>query len=91
MRIVTFDIETANWMSEIGSGDPALTRPARQVWAKDSWLAVRDPSGDLRRGLQKVGAFQGGRFINDGALKLLVQRKAARAARRARKENRRCR
>ncbi len=23
MRIVTFDIETANWMSDIGSGDPA--------------------------------------------------------------------
>jgi hypothetical protein len=58
----------------IGSGDPALTRPARHVWAKDSWLAVRDPSGGLRRGLQKVGAFQGGRFVNDGALKLLVRR-----------------
>ena len=58
----------------IGSGDPALTRPARHVWAKDSWLAGRDPSGDLRRGLQKVGAFQGGRFVNDGALRLLVQR-----------------
>ena len=58
----------------IGSGDPALTRPAGHIWAKDSWLAVRDPSGDLRRGLQEVGAFRGGRFINDGALKLLVQR-----------------
>ncbi|MBI4093329.1 ribonuclease H-like domain-containing protein [Candidatus Kaiserbacteria bacterium] len=23
MRIVTFDIETANWMDEVGSGDPA--------------------------------------------------------------------
>lgn len=23
MRIITFDIETANWMSDIGSGDPA--------------------------------------------------------------------
>ena len=23
MRIVTFDIETANWMDETGSGDPA--------------------------------------------------------------------
>ena len=23
MRVVTFDIETANWMSDIGSGDPA--------------------------------------------------------------------
>jgi acetyl esterase/lipase len=58
----------------IGSGDPALTRPARHVWAKDSWLAVRDPSGGLCRGLQTIGAFRGGRFINDGALKLLVQR-----------------
>jgi hypothetical protein len=58
----------------IGSGDPALTRHARNVSAKDSWLAVRDPSGELRRGLEKVGAFSGGRFVNDGALKLLVKR-----------------
>jgi hypothetical protein len=35
---------------------------------------VRDPSGELRHGLQEVGAFRGGRFVNDGALKLLVQR-----------------
>jgi hypothetical protein len=58
----------------IGSGDPALTRPARNIWAGNSWLAVRDPSGDLRRGLQEVGAFRGGRFVNDGALKLFVKR-----------------
>ena len=58
----------------LGSGDPTLTRHARNVWAKDSWFAVRDPSGELRRGLEKVGAFSGGRFVNDGALKLLVKR-----------------
>jgi Carboxylesterase family len=58
----------------IGSADPALTRQARDPWAKGSWLAVRDPSGNLRRGLEKVGAFSGGRFINDGALKLLLER-----------------
>lgn len=58
----------------IGSGDLALTRQARRVWAKDSWFVVRDPSGKLRRGLQKAGAFRGGRFIKDGALKLLVER-----------------
>lgn len=61
-------------ISVICSGDPALTRPARHIWGKDSWLGVRDPSGDLRRGLQRVGAFRGGRFVNDGALKLLVKR-----------------
>jgi acetyl esterase/lipase len=58
----------------IGSGDPILTRPAPNIWARDSWLAVRDPSGDLRRGLGKVGALRGGQFINDGALRLLVRR-----------------
>ena len=58
----------------IGSGDPALSRPARNLWGKASWLVVRDPSGNLRRGLEKVGAFSGGRFVNDGALKLLVER-----------------
>ena len=58
----------------IGSGDPALSRPVRNVWGNASWLVVRDPSGNLRRGLEKVGAFSGGRFVNDGALKLLVER-----------------
>ena len=42
----------------LGSDDPALTRPVRNVWAKDTWLVVRDPSGALRRGLEKVGAFK---------------------------------
>ena len=58
----------------LGSRDPALTRPVRNAWAKDTWLVVRDPSGRLRRGLESVGAFRGGRFVNDGALKLLVKR-----------------
>jgi acetyl esterase/lipase len=58
----------------MGSGDPALTRPAPNIWARDSWLAVRDPSGELRRGLEQVGALRCGRFINDGALRLLVRR-----------------
>jgi hypothetical protein len=29
-------------------------------WAADSWLAVRDPSGDLRRQLETNGAFANG-------------------------------
>ena len=29
-------------------------------WAADSWLAVRDPSGDLRRQLEADGAFADG-------------------------------
>jgi hypothetical protein len=29
-------------------------------WAADSWLAVRDPSGDLRRRLEASGAFADG-------------------------------
>lgn len=58
----------------LGSADPALSRPASDVRAEDSWLVVRDPSGDLRRGLEKVEAFSGGRFFNGGALELLVER-----------------
>ena len=29
-------------------------------WAADSWLAVRDPSGDLRRQFEANGAFSDG-------------------------------
>jgi acetyl esterase/lipase len=40
-----------------------LARLAREVadpWAADSWLALRDPSGDLRRRLETNGAFADG-------------------------------
>ena len=42
----------------LASGDPSLTRELGDPWAKDSWLAARDPSGDIRRGLEKLGAFR---------------------------------
>jgi acetyl esterase/lipase len=35
-------------------------REAGDPWAADSWLAVRDPSGDLRRQLEANGAFADG-------------------------------
>ena len=40
----------------IASGDPELSRDLGDMWAEDSWMAVRDPSGDIRRGLEKLGA-----------------------------------
>ena len=35
-------------------------REVGDPWAADSWLAVRDPSGDLRRQLEANGAFADG-------------------------------
>jgi dienelactone hydrolase len=37
-----------------------VERPVGDPWAADSWLAVRDPSGDLRRQLEANGAFADG-------------------------------
>ena len=37
-------------------------REAGDPWATDSWLAVRDPSGDLRRQLEANGALADGRL-----------------------------
>jgi acetyl esterase/lipase len=39
-----------------------LGRQGSDLWAADSWLAVRDPSGDLRRQLEATGAFADGIF-----------------------------
>lgn len=58
----------------IGSGDPNLSRELGDPWAEDSWLAVRDPSGDIRRGLQKLGALRGDFYTNDGPERLFVER-----------------
>ena len=41
---------------------PIFEREAGDPWAADSWLAVRDPSGDLRRQLEANGAFANGIF-----------------------------
>ena len=40
----------------VRAADPEVGDP----WAADSWLAVRDPSGDLRRQLETNGAFADG-------------------------------
>jgi acetyl esterase/lipase len=37
-----------------------VDRPVADPWAADSWLAVRDPSGDLRRKLEANGALADG-------------------------------
>ena len=58
----------------INSGDPDLSMPLGNPWAKDSWLVARDPSGKLRRGLEKLGAFRRHRFTNDSVQALFVQR-----------------
>jgi hypothetical protein len=58
----------------IGSGDVNLSREATDPWAKDSWFVARDASGDIRRGLEAVGAFKYGRYYNDGALQLFAKR-----------------
>ncbi|MCX6374414.1 MAG: alpha/beta fold hydrolase [Actinobacteria bacterium] len=58
----------------INSGDPYLSVPLGDPWAKDSWLVARDPSGKLRRGLEKLGAFRGHRFANDYQQALFAQR-----------------
>jgi hypothetical protein len=44
------------------SEDPGVIfeREVGDPWATDSWLAVRDPSGDLRRQLEANGAFADG-------------------------------
>ena len=51
----------------ICSGDPGLSRELGDPWAKDSWLTVRDPSGDIRRGLEKLGALSGAQYTNESA------------------------
>ena len=58
----------------INSGDPSMSGPLGDPWAKDSWLVPRDPSGKLRRGLEKLGGFRGHRFTNDSVQALFVQR-----------------
>ena len=43
-----------------GVSESIVERPVGNPWAADSWLAVRDPSGDLRQQLEKNGAFADG-------------------------------
>ncbi len=46
-------------------------REVGDPWAADSWLAVRDPSGDLRRRLEANGALADGIFDFVDAQRLL--------------------
>jgi hypothetical protein len=55
------------------SGDPNLSREVGDPWAKDSWLAARDPSGDIRRGLEELGALNGDPLNNESLVRLLAQ------------------
>ncbi len=58
----------------IGSGDPNLSRELGDPWAKDSWLVARDPSGDIRRSLEDLGALEGDLITNESIEQLLVER-----------------
>ncbi len=51
LKVVMLVSENPGPQYEIGMGDP---------WAADSWLAARDPSGDLRRRLQADAALADG-------------------------------
>jgi acetyl esterase/lipase len=48
-----------------------VDRPVGDAWAADSWLAVRDPSGDLRRQLEANGALADGMLTLPEAQQLL--------------------
>jgi dienelactone hydrolase len=48
-----------------------VDRPVGNPWAADSWLAVRDPSGDLRRQLEANGALADGTINLADAQQLL--------------------
>jgi len=50
-RLFVSDIGGKTYMKERLGGDP---------WAEDSWLALRDPTGELRLELQALGAFEDG-------------------------------
>ena len=55
------DLKVVILVSEIpNGGDMNFDRQLGDPWAADSWLAVRDPSGDLRRQLETNGAFADG-------------------------------
>lgn len=58
----------------LDAASPELGRDASDVWVEDSWLAVRDPSGELRRSLEQIGAFEGGTYLNGAAMQLAAER-----------------
>jgi len=55
------DLNVVVLVSEFpNGGDMNFDRKVGDPWAADSWLPVRDPSGDLRRQLEANGAFADG-------------------------------
>jgi acetyl esterase/lipase len=61
----------------LASEDPGLSRPLGDPWAEDSWFVVRDPSGDVRQGLKKLGLLKGDTYTIDDAQRLLAERLSA--------------
>ena len=60
LRVVMLVSEDPSLSLESEFPDAIVDREAGDPWAADSWLAVRDPSGDLRRQLETNGAFADG-------------------------------
>lgn len=58
----------------LDSVTPEMSRDASDVWVEGSWLAVRDPSGELRRGLEQLGAFEVGTNLNGAGMQLAAER-----------------
>jgi hypothetical protein len=56
----------------LDSDDPQFIR--RRAEDADRWLALRDPTGDFRRGLEELGAFDDGVVLMREAQRLLYGR-----------------
>jgi acetyl esterase/lipase len=54
------DLKVVMLAATTPTADISLDRPVSDPWAADSWLAMRDPSGVLRRQLEANGAFADG-------------------------------
>jgi len=55
------------------TGAKTLKEPLKgDPWAEDSWLALRDPTGELRLELQELGAFEDG-WLDVGETHALLQ------------------
>jgi len=62
LKVVMLVSEDPNASLESEFPGLVVDRPVGDPWAADSWLAVRDPSGDLRRQLVSIGALADGKI-----------------------------
>ena len=62
LKVVILVSEDPNASLESEFPGIIIDRPVGDPWAADSWLAVRDPSGDLRRQLEANGALADGKL-----------------------------